>query len=62
METISCGDRVKNEELLQELGEKTHLAYKKNEGKVTGFGTSCVGPAFEKERLKRLLKERYQER
>jgi hypothetical protein len=58
LEKISCADRVKSEEVLQEVKEERNIIHaQQKEERITGLVTSCVGTVF----LKYLMKERYNE-
>jgi len=48
LEKINCADRVKSEEVLQEVKEERNIIHtqEEEEERITGLVTSCVGTAF----------------
>ena len=58
LEKINCADRVKSEEVLQEVKEERNNIHKQQEEeRITGLVTSCVGTAFLKYFMKETEKE-----
>jgi hypothetical protein len=47
LEKINCAYRVKSEEVLQKVKEERNIIHTyKEEERITGFVTSCVGTPF----------------